>query len=681
MSNNGHGLRRTTALLGVLALVLMAVFLPSVKADAASNAASNITSHAPSTVQVFVGYADNLRANPTNFPTPWAGAPGVTIDGCTGCTYDSGAIRIVNNSPLPVSVGSVSAKVGPCTFSLWHSHSIPANGGQLILTQLDANFANNCTPSGTTFDSSDIGTLPGCPSQDGIIPEVDATIDGVAQTFTDSGQVLNTSGYDKACQGNESTQWTQIGSAPCPGAILSLAPPSQTADVGSTATVQATLTNTCGTALQGASIHFAASGANSASGDAATDINGLASFSYSGSVLGSDSVLATTTNPAGTITSNTVTVTWVKRASAVTITGSGTSDFDDPATVSAVLTDGSGPIAGQTVAFTLNGAQTCSGTTDTTGMASCSITPGEAAGAYTLTASFGGDASDLASSASGAFTVTHEETSLVYTGSTKAANGQPFTMSGTLTEDGARPIANRTVTFTLGSASAQSCSGITDNTGAAACTIASVNQPSSTTSVPASAVFAGDAYYLPATAATVTVGFTYMTGDAYGIASSGLVGISKTPEAGPVQTATAEHVAPPCVVTISGLISAGTLCASVDTTVNPGASTANASVQNAHIGVLGLPVINIGAVTSTSKSMCTGSTGEATVASISVGGIPLNINLHPGPNTKISILGITITLNEQIQGPGTLTVNAVHIQALGLLDVVLASSTSDIHNC
>ena len=41
-------------------------------------------------------------------------------------------------------------------------------------------------------------------------------------------------------------------------------------------------------------------------------------------------------------------------------------------------------------------------------------------------------------------------------------------------------------------------------------------------------------------------------------------------------------------------------------------------------------------------------------------------------------------LNEQIPVPGAdkgLTVNAVHIKALGLLDVVIASATSDIHNC
>ena len=48
------------------------------------------------------------------------------------------------------------------------------------------------------------------------------------------------------------------------------------------------------------------------------------------------------------------------------------------------------------------------------------------------------------------------------------------------------------------------------------------------------------------------------------------------------------------------------------------------------------------------------------------------------------MLGVTLVFNEQSSVPGAdqgLTVNAVHIKALGLLDVLLASSTSDIHNC
>jgi hypothetical protein len=107
-------------------------------------------------------------------------------------------------------------------------------------------------------------------------------------------------------------------------------------------------------------------------------------------------------------------------------------------------------------------------------------------------------------------------------------------------------------------------------------------------------------------------------------------------------------------------------------------------VQDAQVGVLGLPAIKVGAVQSSSVSTCGGSTGDTSVTSITVGGIPVNVNLHPAPNTTISILGIILVLNEQVPEAGAdhgLTVNAVHIKAAGLLDVVLASSTSDIHNC
>jgi hypothetical protein len=138
------------------------------------------------------------------------------------------------------------------------------------------------------------------------------------------------------------------------------------------------------------------------------------------------------------------------------------------------------------------------------------------------------------------------------------------------------------------------------------------------------------------------------------------------------------------VVSIGGLISANTLCAKVVTSVNPGSSTATASVQGATIGILGLPVIKIGAVQSSSTTGCAGSTGNASIATITVGGIPVNVSVHPGANTTISVLGITLVFNEQIAVTGAdqgLTVNAVHIKALGLLDVVIASSTSDIGNC
>ena len=187
-----------------------------------------------------------------------------------------------------------------------------------------------------------------------------------------------------------------------------------------------------------------------------------------------------------------------------------TGDFGDATAVSAVLTNANSaaPVGGQPVVFTLNGAETCTGTTDGTGTATCQLTPKEAAGTYTLSASFVGDSDFLASSGSADFVVTHEETALSYTGATSAVNGQSVTLSGVLSTDdpAGAGVAGRTVTFTLGGGStAQTCAGTTSASGAASCVVAAVAQAPGAVAVAAS--FAGDAFYQPASspAATVTV--------------------------------------------------------------------------------------------------------------------------------------------------------------------------------
>src|SRR5262249_32953835 len=129
-----------------------------------------------------------------------------------------------------------------------------------------------------------------------------------------------------------------------------------------------------------------------------------------------------------------------------------TGDFADATTVSAVLKNSTtaAPIPGQPVTFTLNGAESCTGTTDATGTASCQITPGEAAGTYPLIASFAGNGTFVASSGTAIFTVTLEETALTYTGATSAVDGQPVTLSGVLTTDdpaAGTPLPGKTVTF------------------------------------------------------------------------------------------------------------------------------------------------------------------------------------------------------------------------------------------
>src|SRR5205814_8209013 len=109
---------------------------------------------------------------------------------------------------------------------------------------------------------------------------------------------------------------------------------------------------------------------------------------------------------------------------------------------------------------------------------SCPITPGEAAGTYTLAGSFAGDFDFLTSSGSANFVVTLEETALSYTGDTSVLNGQPMTLSGKLTTDdpaAGTPLRGKLITFTLGSgATAQICIGTTSASGTASCSIASV---------------------------------------------------------------------------------------------------------------------------------------------------------------------------------------------------------------
>jgi hypothetical protein len=193
----------------------------------------------------------------------------------------------------------------------------------------------------------------------------------------------------------------------------------------------------------------------------------------------------------------------------LTYTGATTADFHDTATLSATLTlsGTSAGVANQTITFTI-GTQSCPGTTDASGAASCNLTLNQIPGPYTVEAKFAGAGLYQASSASAPFTITKEETTLSYTGDTVIANNTTAHLSGVLLEDGAVPIAGRSVVFTLGTgASAQTCTGTTDATGTAACPIV-VNQPPGPGVV--SANFAGDDYYLPSSASANTLIFAFL---------------------------------------------------------------------------------------------------------------------------------------------------------------------------
>lgn len=195
---------------------------------------------------------------------------------------------------------------------------------------------------------------------------------------------------------------------------------------------------------------------------------------------------------------------------------------------------------------------------------------------------------------------------------------------------------------------------------------------------------------------STTVLPTIMTGRSYALKAQvnllGVLGVDIPPVAdtGHIETPDASQTAP-CTVVTTGLVQATVLCGSVVTSTQPRPhSVAQAHVANVtvHLGQI-VNLLNLGDITADvidtkSVTSCDGSSGDMTVANLRIGGV-LHALVTVAPNTGIEIEpGIELELNEQVPVPGGLQVNGLHlrIDLLGIqADVVIASATSDIHNC
>ncbi len=93
---------------------------------------------------------------------------------------------------------------------------------------------------------------------------------------------------------------------------LSLTPPDATNDVNTSHTVTAKVLNAAGQPVEGATVTFTVTGANSASGTDDTDVNGEATFTYTGTNKGIDTITATCDDPdvAGVVLTATANKTW-----------------------------------------------------------------------------------------------------------------------------------------------------------------------------------------------------------------------------------------------------------------------------------------------------------------------------------------------------------------------------------
>jgi hypothetical protein len=213
------------------------------------------------------------------------------------------------------------------------------------------------------------------------------------------------------------------------------------------------------------------------------------------------------------------------------------------------------------------------------------------------------------------------------------------------------------------------------------------------------AVYNGDANNAsvtsPCGSEQVIVTSQVLTGRAFGITATAtllgvpLVNVVPTPDTGAISTATSSTTSTPCVATLPGLVKAHVLCANVTTVASPGQSTASASVADASVGIVTIPAITLRTIQSTSTTTCAGSSGTTTIAYLKVGNtVVIPALTTVAPNTGITVGGVSLVLNEQIPfstPDDGLTVNAVHIRVnvagLALVNIVVASSESDIGNC
>ena len=448
---------------------------------------------------------------------------GSSAQSCAAVTDGTGtaacSIASVSQSPGPIPV--VASFAGDAYYQMASAAStvnLP-EGTQLTINPTTGSYNGPTTVSGTLVDTYTNQPVPNEP--------VTLTVNGT-QTCT---ATTDTSGVASCSVTPNEPGGTYSETASFPGdsgSMPQLLPTSGSGTItvtkdtttlsytgttsvtnGQPATLSGVLTTnepSAGTDVAGQTVTFTlGSGSTLQSCTATTDASGVASCTIASVNQTSGSVGVSASYSGNSYYQSTTASSTASVHSPTTLTvNAGTSDFADAGTVSAVLTNaltGAG-IAGEPVTLTLNGTQSCTAITNSSGLASCSITPNEPAATYTLTGSFAGDASRapqlLSSSGSNKYIVTLEETAIAYTGPSIAVSGMPFTMSANLTTDGG-PLGGRAILMTLGSRStAQSCTGTTNAAGNASCTIANVNQTAG--SVPLSVTFAGDAYYRPASA-------------------------------------------------------------------------------------------------------------------------------------------------------------------------------------
>lgn len=185
-----------------------------------------------------------------------------------------------------------------------------------------------------------------------------------------------------------------------------------------------------------------------------------------------------------------------------------------------LLSDTHAPISGQAVLLTLEvptlPVESCTATTNSVGFATCPVQSIAGDPTATLTATYAGNLDYFGAGATRSVQLAPPPTAtaLVFGTILPILQGTQTSLRATLLDDAGAPIANEQLTMTLGS---QSCTGDTDVSGVATCTV-TASDPLGPAAVTAS--FAGDDFHLATSASISTFvyavpagGSTFVVGD------------------------------------------------------------------------------------------------------------------------------------------------------------------------
>lgn len=242
------------------------------------------------------------------------------------------------------------------------------------------------------------------------------------------------------------------------------------------ATLSGRLTDASGDPVAGQSVTFSLGGDSCT---ASTDGNGNVSCQTTVNTLpGAATVIGSF--PGGSTSQSFV----VTARPTLTTAANVSAQAGSTASLSATLTDQatSAPLVGEAVTLGV-GSDTCTATTNGSGVATCGVPASEGIGPHGITASFGGDSGYAASSGSATLTISQIPTTTTYTGATQSVQGGSATLSAHVADapDGAA------VAFTVGG---ESCNG-TIAGGNASCTVTISDAPG--TGYTVKATYAGDA--------------------------------------------------------------------------------------------------------------------------------------------------------------------------------------------